>query len=105
MSDEMHPGPGAFLPASMMYFCSGQPMHLCCGVDSRGGTRSRRLVWKPQRPLDRTERGGPLRKGPIETRPVLRCRDRWRGFGVEDLGYRLPALSHGRTPAPAGLLL
>jgi hypothetical protein len=36
MSDEMHPGPGAFLPASMMYFCSGQPMHLCCGVDSFG---------------------------------------------------------------------
>lgn len=26
-----------------------------------GGTRSRRLVWKPQRPLDRTERGGPMR--------------------------------------------
>ena len=28
------PSSGAFLPASLMYFCSGQPMHFCCGVDS-----------------------------------------------------------------------
>ena len=35
MSDERHPGPAAFLPASMMYFCSGQPMHFCCSVDTR----------------------------------------------------------------------
>ena len=27
------PGSGAFLPASLMYFCSGQPMHFCSGVD------------------------------------------------------------------------
>ena len=25
---------GAFLPASLMYFCSGQPMHHCSGVDT-----------------------------------------------------------------------
>ena len=36
MSDERHPGPGAFLPASVMYFCSGQPMHYCSGVDTGG---------------------------------------------------------------------
>ena len=35
MSDERHPGPGAFLPASLMYFCSGQPVHYCSGVDIR----------------------------------------------------------------------
>jgi len=38
MYDERHPGPGAFLPASLMYFCSGQPMHFCCGVDNALGT-------------------------------------------------------------------
>jgi len=25
---------GAFLPASPMYFCSGQPTHFCSGVDT-----------------------------------------------------------------------
>ena len=35
MPDEKAPSSGAFLPASLMYFCSGQPMHLCSGVDIR----------------------------------------------------------------------
>ena len=35
MPDEKSPSSGAFLLASLMYFCSGQPMHYCCGVDSR----------------------------------------------------------------------
>lgn len=34
MSDEKAPSSGAFLPAPLMYFCSGQPMHFCPGVDS-----------------------------------------------------------------------
>jgi len=34
MSEEKAPGSGAFFPASLMYFCSGKPMHLCSGVDS-----------------------------------------------------------------------
>jgi hypothetical protein len=34
MPDEKAPSSGAFLPASLMYFCSGQPMHFCCGVDT-----------------------------------------------------------------------
>ena len=33
MPDEKAPSSGAFLPASLMYFCSGQPMHFCSGVD------------------------------------------------------------------------
>ena len=34
MPDEKAPSSGAFLLASLMYFCSGQPMHYCSGVDS-----------------------------------------------------------------------
>src|SRR5271167_879230 len=34
MPDEKAPSSGAFLSASLMYFCSGQPMHYCSGVDS-----------------------------------------------------------------------
>jgi hypothetical protein len=33
MPNEKAPSSGAFLPASLMYFCSGQPMHFCSGVD------------------------------------------------------------------------
>ena len=33
MPDEKAPSSGAFLLASLMYFCSGQPMHYCSGVD------------------------------------------------------------------------
>jgi hypothetical protein len=36
MSEEKAPGSGAFFPASLMYFCSGKPMHLCSGVDRIG---------------------------------------------------------------------
>jgi len=32
---EERPQFGAFLPASPMYFCSGQPTHFCSGVDRR----------------------------------------------------------------------
>ena len=39
------PSSGAFLPASLMYFCSGKPMHFCSGVDScRGGYESGRVL-------------------------------------------------------------
>ena len=41
MPDEKAPSSGAFLLASLMYFCSGHPMHYCSGVDSR----SKRLLW------------------------------------------------------------
>jgi hypothetical protein len=34
MPDEKAPSSGAFLPASLMYFCSGEPMHFCSGVDT-----------------------------------------------------------------------
>ena len=33
MPDEKAPSSGAFLLGSLMYFCSGQPMHYCSGVD------------------------------------------------------------------------
>jgi hypothetical protein len=33
MPDEKAPSSGAFLLVSLMYFCSGQPMHYCSGVD------------------------------------------------------------------------
>jgi hypothetical protein len=33
MPEEKAPSSGAFLPASLMYFCSGWPMHFCSGVD------------------------------------------------------------------------
>ena len=35
MSEEKAPGSGAFLPASLMYFCSGKPMQFCSGVDTQ----------------------------------------------------------------------
>ena len=31
------PSSGGFLPALLMYLCSGQPMHFCSGVDTRPG--------------------------------------------------------------------
>jgi len=34
MPDEKAPSSGAFLPASLMYFCSGVPMHFLSGVDN-----------------------------------------------------------------------
>jgi hypothetical protein len=34
MRDEKAPSSGAFLPPSLMYFCSGKPMHFYSGVDS-----------------------------------------------------------------------
>jgi hypothetical protein len=39
MPDEKAPSSGAFLLASLMYFCSGQPMHYCSGVDIRARRR------------------------------------------------------------------
>jgi hypothetical protein len=47
MPDEKAPSSGAFLPASLMYFCSGVPMHFLSGVDTiyRGGFSS--LASKP----------------------------------------------------------
>ena len=33
MPQEKAPSSGALLPASLMYFCSGQLMHFCSGVD------------------------------------------------------------------------
>ena len=40
MADEKASSSGAFLPPSLMYFCSGQPMYFCSGVDMRGFTKS-----------------------------------------------------------------
>jgi hypothetical protein len=34
MPDEKATSSGAFLPASLMYFCSGVPMHFLSGVDT-----------------------------------------------------------------------
>ena len=45
MPDEKTPSSGAFLPASLMYFCSGQPMHYCSGVDTP-------LIWPGFHPRD-----------------------------------------------------
>jgi hypothetical protein len=43
MPDETAPSSGTLLPISLMYFCSGQPMHFCSGVDKfrHFATRSR----------------------------------------------------------------
>jgi hypothetical protein len=35
MPDEKAPSSGAFLPLSLMYFLSGEPMHYLSGVDTR----------------------------------------------------------------------
>ena len=34
MPEQKTPVSGAFWLASLMYFCSGQPMHFCSGVDN-----------------------------------------------------------------------
>ena len=34
MPDEKAPSSGAFLPLSLMYFLSGEPMHYLSGVDT-----------------------------------------------------------------------
>ena len=35
MPEQKTPVSGAFWLASLMYFCSGKPMHFCSGVDTR----------------------------------------------------------------------
>src|SRR5450759_605232 len=35
MPKQKAPSSGAFLPATLMYFCSGEPMHFLSGVDTR----------------------------------------------------------------------
>ena len=35
MPDEKAPSSGAFLPLSLMYFLSGEPMHYLSGVDKQ----------------------------------------------------------------------
>src|SRR5271169_5089435 len=53
MPEEKTPSSGVFLPASMMYFCSGQPMHLCSGVDTHVVDKYdydvRSALWRAQR--------------------------------------------------------
>ena len=44
MPDEKAPSSGAFLPASLMYFCSGQPMHFCSGVDTSIAKTRRAII-------------------------------------------------------------
>jgi hypothetical protein len=34
MPYEKAPSSGAFFPASLMYFCSGEPMHFVSGLDT-----------------------------------------------------------------------
>jgi hypothetical protein len=34
MPEENAPSSAAFLPASLMYFCSGKPMHFHSGIDT-----------------------------------------------------------------------
>jgi hypothetical protein len=34
MPEQKTPVSGAFRLASLMYFCSGEPMHFCSGVDT-----------------------------------------------------------------------
>jgi hypothetical protein len=45
MPEEKAPSSGAFLPASLMYFCSGWPMHFCSGVDTDAGTDTLLLAY------------------------------------------------------------
>ena len=40
MPYEKAPSSGAFLPASLMYFLSGEPMHYLSGVDKLGKIRA-----------------------------------------------------------------
>ena len=67
MSEEKAPGSGAFLPASLMYFCSGKPMHFCSGVDTvtvakdirqavLASVRLRYLLRRPKVPPPRRKR-------------------------------------------------
>src|SRR5208282_5916735 len=46
--DARRKGPqfGAFLPASPMYFCSGQPTHFCSGVDKWERTQVQTVRWR-----------------------------------------------------------
>src|SRR3979409_960686 len=44
MPDEKLISSVGFLPTSLMYFCSGEPMHFCSGVDTSGAPLSRREI-------------------------------------------------------------
>ena len=45
MPDEKAPELGAFPPALLMYFLSGEPMYFCSGVDNKWLTNHRRPKW------------------------------------------------------------
>jgi hypothetical protein len=50
MSNEKAPKSGAFLPASLMHFCSGKSMHFCSDVDSVTMTRQKAVGFVTKRP-------------------------------------------------------
>jgi hypothetical protein len=45
MPYEKAPSSGAFLPLSLMYFLSGEPMHDLSGVDNTRSANNRRIEW------------------------------------------------------------
>ena len=57
MPEQKTPVSGAFWLASLMYFCSGKPMHFCSGVDIFGAVRRGEPVKARQRALKATQAG------------------------------------------------
>ena len=51
MPDEKAPSSGAFLPLSLMYFLSGEPMHYLSGVDTVATVRCARIYGTEPRRL------------------------------------------------------
>jgi hypothetical protein len=54
MPEQKTPVSGAFRLTSLMYFCSGQPIHFCSGVDSlqRSSAPGRSPAWQRRHKTD-----------------------------------------------------
>lgn len=62
---------GAFLPESLMYFCFGEPMHFCSGVDTTTICRGELLTHH--------QAGGGGHGDPFTRSPEAVARDVWNG--------------------------
>src|ERR1700704_587962 len=97
---------GGFLPTSLMYFCSGEPMHFCSGVDTgtdsrahiknetpKKARRDRRQEWRLHCQIPHTETESNLRNRAVRAvfeRPSNVTRWRRTGWlGRQDSNLRM----------------
>jgi hypothetical protein len=86
MPEEKAPSSGAFLPASLMYFCSGKPMHFYSGVDSGCAGSLQRTALRWSKFPDHWENTGKFRRSSREGGKPARFSD-YKSAGYAKIPY------------------